>query len=379
MTRVLFLTCHLAGSGHLVRTLALARAVVARGAAALVISGGRPLAHLGAGGVDLVQIPPLGVRGLDFSTLLRPDGTPAGDAYMAARGAAIAAAIGAFRPDALVTETYPLGRRRLGPEFEAAIGVARAAAPRLAVIASVRDVPEPPSAPDRLAAAAAARLRALYDLVVVHGDDAFLPLSASWPLPADCVAMTRHAGYVADPAPPSPGPRGSEVLVAAGGGARGGAMLDLAARAARLAARPWRVLVGGADAAAEAAALAARHPVPNLAVEPARPDYRVLLARAAVSVSLAGYNTVTDLTPLATPAILIPDETAGEREQAIRAAALAHLPGIAVLAADTAPEALAALAEAMAGRPRPPLPLTLDGAGRAARLILDTARRKAAA
>lgn len=378
MTRVLFLTCHLAGSGHLVRTLALARAVVARGAAALVVSGGRPLAHLEAGGVDLVQIPPLWVRDLDFSTLLRPDGSPAGDAYMAARGVAIAAAIGAFRPDALVTETYPLGRRRLGPEFEAAIGLARAAAPRLAVIASVRDVPEPPSAPERLAAAAA-RLRAVYDLVVVHGDDAFLPLSASWPLPADRAAMTRHAGYVADPAPPSPGPRGPGVLVAAGGGARGGAMLDLAARAARHSARPWRVLVGGADAAAEVVALAARHPAPNLTVEPARPDYRAILARAAVSVSLAGYNTVTDLAPLATPAILIPDQTAGEREQAIRAAALAHLPGISVLAADTAPAALAALAEAMAGHPRPPLPLALDGAGRAARLILDTARRKAAA
>ncbi|MCL5778143.1 glycosyltransferase [Limibaculum sp. FT325] len=380
MTRVLFLVSHLAGSGHLVRILALARAVTAAGAVARVVSGGRPLGHIGRAGVDLVQIPPLAVRDLDFSRLLAPDGEPADAAFMATRGAAIAAAIHAFRPDALVTETFPLGRRSLAAEFEAAISAARRVVPRVAVLASVRDVPEPPSAPDRLAAAAD-RLRTLYDRLIVHGDAGFLPLSATWPLPADLAAMTAHAGYVAEPAAPAeaPAPDG-EVLVSAGGGDRGRGLLSMAAQAAKGSRLRWRLLVGGADAATEASALAARYPAPNLAVEPARADYRARLARAAVSVSLAGYNTVTDLAPLATPAILVPDETAGEREQAIRAAALAGLPGVAVRPlAGLAPGDLAALAEAMAGRPRPPLPLALDGAARAAVLILETARRKAAA
>ena len=180
MTRVAFLCCHLTGTGHLVRILALARAVeAAAGAEALVISGGRPLGHLDASGLRLVQLPPVQVPDFDFSTLRTPSGEPADAAYLARRGAAIAEAIAAFRPDALVTETFPLGRRMLAAEFEAAIAAARAARPRAAVIASVRDIPEPPKRPGRREEAAA-RLRSLYDGLLVHGDAGFLPLSATW-------------------------------------------------------------------------------------------------------------------------------------------------------------------------------------------------------
>lgn len=379
MTRILFLACHLAGSGHLVRTMALARAVEAAGGEARVISGGRPLAHPDIDSAKIVQIPPLSVEGLDFSRMLTSDGTLADATYMAGRTKTIEAAIRAFRPAALVTETFPLGRRRLAAEFEAAITGARSLDPQTAIIASLRDVPEPPSSPARLEAAIG-RLRRLFDLLVVHGDAGILPLSVSWPLPPDLEAKTVHAGYiggdVAEEGARAPDPDG-EVLVSVGGGDRGRGLLELAARAAYHSPRRWRLLVGGADAAAASKALSAAHPVPNLCVEPVRADYRLLLSRAAVSVSLAGYNTVMDLAPIATPAILVPDETAGEREQAIRAAALARHSGIASRAlTELTPEGLGALAEAMAGHPRPPLPLSREGATRAADLILKATRRK---
>jgi len=84
MTRVAFLACHLSGSGHLARTLALARGVAAAGAQALVISGGRALPHLGAGGVALAQLPPVAVAGFDYARLLTAAGAPADAAFMAA-------------------------------------------------------------------------------------------------------------------------------------------------------------------------------------------------------------------------------------------------------------------------------------------------------
>lgn len=372
MTRVAFLSCHLSGTGHLVRTLALARAVEAAGAEALVISGGRPLAHVDAGGVRLVQLPPLAVPDFDFSMPRRPDGMPADAAWMAGRRAALEAALAGFRADALVTETFPLGRRRLAGEFEAAIAAARAARPGAAVLASVRDLPEPPSEPARIAEAAA-RLRRNYDALLVHGDAGFLPLSAAWELPEELAPMIRSTGYIASAAPPAGAP-GETVLVSGGGGPLGDRLMALAAEAAAYSRRPWHLLAGSAALADE---LSARHARPGLTIEPARPDYRRLLAGAAVSVSLAGYNTVTELAACDTPAILVPFDEHGEREQLIRAGRLAALPGFTVLRLGAlTPARLAEAAERAARGPRRAPPgIDLDGARRAAGIILELARR----
>jgi predicted glycosyltransferase len=374
MTRVAFLCCHLSGTGHLVRTLALARATAAAGARVLVIGGGRPLDHIGVSGIRFLQLPPVQVPDFDFSTLRTPEGTTADAAYLATRRTALERALTAFRPDALVTELFPLGRRILATEFEAAIAATRAANPATRIIASVRDIPEPPKRPGRLEQAAE-RLRRHYHALLVHGDTGFLPLSATWPLPADLTPMIHHTGYVADDPPPPCDSPGDTVLVAVGGGVLGRRLLELAARAAALSPRRWHLLTGGADAADLARGLAMRYGRANLAVEPARPDYKALLSHAACSVSLAGYNTVLDLAGCTTPAIILPFDEHDEREQVIRAERLARCDGFTVLrVADLTPAMLARAADtAAAGPRRKPLVLAHDGGARAAAKILELA------
>ena len=154
-------------------------------------------------------------------------------------------------------------------------------------------------------------------------------------------------------------------------------LLALAAAAAALSPRPWHLLTGGADAAELARGLTAKHRRANLTVEPARPDYKALLAEAACSVSLAGYNTVLDLAGTATPAIVVPFDEHDEREQVIRAERLARCDGFTVLrVADLTPSILAAAAETAATGPRrAPLALARDGAAHAAAKILEIAAR----
>lgn len=368
--RIAFLVTHLMGSGHFVRTLAIARAVHGAGGRALVISGGRPLPHIDDAGIEIAQLPPLSIRDLDYKILRGPDGAPAGAAYMAARGAAIADALSRFAPDVLVTELFPFGRRALAPEFEAAIA-ARPAGCRLAV--SIRDVLEPPSKPKR-AEETRARL-APFDLILVHGEDAVAPLALSWPghglAPApDIAARIAYTGYVLAPAPAAAdGPGAGEVLVSVGGGAVGRGLLDVAAQAARLSARPWRLLVGDAGDCARLCAIG-----PAMA-EPLRKDYRAMLRRAALSISLAGYNTAVDAAVRGGPSILIPMEEGGEQEQLIRADAFAALPGLTCLRiADLTPKALHMAAEAAIAAWRPhPAPLHTDGAADGARRLIALA------
>ncbi len=190
------------------------------------------------------------------------------------------------------------------------------------MLASIRDILATPSRHERIAATQA-RLDA-YDAVLVHGDPAFLPLDASWPVAAALAARLLYTGYVdeAESVSAPAGPR-SGIVVSGGSSAAGLPLQEAAVAAAHLTpALSWRILVGRAVPEAAFAALVSAASA-NAVVERARPDFRALLSRAALSVSQAGYNTVLDLLHGGCPALLVPFEAGHETEQRLRAETLA--------------------------------------------------------
>ena len=100
------------------------------------------------------------------------------------------------------------------------------------------------------------------------------------------------------------------------------------------------------------------------------PDLAALLARARVSVSQAGYNTVADLLAARCRAVLVPYAEGGETEQPRRAAILADR-GLAVVVeeAQLTPAALATAIDAALALPDPVFAVALDGADRTRSLI----------
>ncbi len=322
MSRILIAVTHLLGAGHLTRAASLARAFAEAGHTVTLVSGGMPVALPRLDGIRLVQLPPVRITGTAFTALLDPEGTPVTPERLAARRQTLLAAVAEAAPDAVITELYPFGRRVLAPEFETLVAVVQAASPRPLLLASIRDILATPSRRDRIAATHA-RLEA-YDAVLVHGDPAFLPLDASWPVEATVAARLRYTGYVdeAETVPAPGGPR-SGIVVSGGSSAAGLPLQEAAVAAAHLTpALSWRILVGRAVPEPAFAALAAAAPA-NAVVERARPDFRALLSRAALSVSQAGYNTVLDLLHGGCPALLVPFEAGQETEQRRRAETLA--------------------------------------------------------
>ncbi len=385
--RVMIAVTHLLGSGHLARAALLAAAFRDAGHRVLLASGGLPAPHVavppagpGAGALTVVQLPAVASDGADFARLLRPDGTPADAAWLEARAAALVAALRDLHPDVVITELYPLGRRSLAAEFRALLEAAAAQRPRPVILASVRDILAPPSKPAR-AAEAEATVAAFYDAVLVHADPARIPLQASWPVGPALAARLRYTGFIA---PPPPGPPAAEaagaILVSAGGGDVGAPLFDAALDAAAEGPpRRWRILAGGPRAAAECARLAARAAALGLTqvtVEPARRDFREMLAAAAASVSLCGYNTALDLLATGTPGVLVPFDAGRETEQGLRAAMLARRPHFAVVpaAALTGGAINAALARVLAAGRFAPDCAMLDGAAASVRLAEDLAR-----
>lgn len=363
--KVMLVVTSLMGAGHLQRTLIIARAIRAAGGKAIVVSGGRPIAHLKADGVAVEHIPPLSSDGIDYSRMMTPEG-PADEAYMRSRAARLVDLFEEHRPDALVTELFPFGRRALSSEFLTLLAQAKGKAK---IYASIRDVLEP-KRKEKRAEETALRLRRWYDGVLVHGDPDLIGLEATWPLVDRFQDAIRYTGYVAEPAPPAEPASAGEVLVSVGGGVLGRALLETAVQAAGRGVRPWRLRVGGADAAAEVQRLQQGAGDAPVVIEAAASDYRARLAACACSVSLLGYNTCTDLLLAARPSVICPMREGDEREQRIRAQAFSRLSGFHELE-EVTPEALSDLVEnAIAAGPGAPHGVRMDGAATTAKMLM---------
>ena len=373
----LFWVQSLLGSGHLRRALLLAEAFAARGADVTLVNGGPP-GPWTAAAVRVVQLPPIAAKDGDFGNLVDGSGRPVSAELSTQRQQALLGLLDA-RPDVVVTEMFPFGRRAFRGELLPLLHAAKALRPRPLVLASVRDILVSKPDPDRY------RWRVEtcvdhYDRVLVHGDERLLPFVASFPPAAELGARVVHTGFVHLGPPSSTQVEAPTVLISAGGGAVGAELLRaaLAARPrTRYANDPW-LLVGGQNLPGEAfRALASSLPA-GCALERHRPDLAVIIGRCAVSVSQAGYNTVVEGLAAEARMVLVPFAAGEEDEQERRAWRLVEL-GLAqrVGEAELSGELLAQAIDraGVAARPHA-ADWSFDGAARSATIVANLLRER---
>ena len=372
--RVMIWVQHLLGIGHRRRAAALARALAERGADVAFVTGGAGAPEVDPDRVRVVALPAARAADASYRGLVDEHGREVDDAWRAARRDRLLAAFAAHAPHVLVTETYPFGRRLLRFELEPLVEHARAARCRL--VCSIRDVLQPPSKPSRARAAADCVL-ACYDAVLVHGDPAFVGLEASFPETERIRQLIRYTGYIAagpGPAAP-PGVGEGEIVVSAGGGVVAHRLVETALESARRGPRlAWRMLIGP-NAGAGALAVWRRSSPENAIVEPNRADFGSILSRARLSVSQAGYNTVTDILAAGVRAVLVPFSGEGEREQSIRARVLADAGVARVIDEDclSSETLLDSVCLSVASAVSPRRRVRLDGAAESAEAVLEIA------
>ena len=325
--RVFFYVQHLLGIGHLRRAATLARALAAGGFDILLVSGGAPTEGLALEGARFHQLPPLRAADAGLKDLARLDGTPLDEAFRANRTRRLLDLFRAEQPDVLMTEQFPFGRTQLRFELMPLLEAAQDLPSPPWIVSSVRDVVRRSASPARVEEMVATF--EAFDVLLIHADPALVRFEESFPAWDEVKTRALYTGYVAD-ADPAHAPHGEvgksgvgkgEVIVSAGGGAVGAPLLHAAIQARSmtpLADRRWRLLVGPNVPDADQAALA-KAATADILVEPARDDFPVLLANAALSISQAGYNTVIETLCHADRAVLVPFGTARETEQADRA------------------------------------------------------------
>jgi len=374
--RILFWVQHLLGIGHLMRAATLARAFEAHGFAVTLVSGGMAVPGFEPRIDRFVQLPPTRATDRYFKVLVDARDNRIDEAWKAMRRDRLLSVFAETRPDIVLVELYPFGRRQMRFEVEPMLEAAHALPDRPLIVSSVRDILVEPDKPERIDEMVA-RLRRYFDLVLVHGDGAFIPFETTFPRLAEIADLTRYTGYVVDTPPPREGPGApgwGEVIVSTGGGAVGSELIEVALAARPLTAladAPWRMLAGHNLPDDRFVALAAAAPR-GVTVERARPDFRRLVANCRLSISQGGYNTVMEVLAAGVPAVAVPYAGGLESEQTLRCGLLAERGALQIVAEkDVTPASLAAAIDRAAAQPPGAVTLDTGGAARSAALVKD--------
>jgi predicted glycosyltransferase len=336
------------GMGHLVRSLAVAGALTER-FRVMVLNGGRmPKAIYVPPGVQVVNMPPLGVN--EVNQIVSHDGRTSVERALDCRKKMIRTCLDNLHPGVVLVELFPFGRKNFAVELLPLLQEARSDETRALVVCSVRDIlsgkkENQQKSDDR----AAALVNEYFDVVLVHSDPSFARFNESFHPTVALKVPLIHTGFVAQRAQVTsifPSTR-KRIVVSAGGGVAGEALLRMAIEAHDHFDDPEieMKLIGGPFLPGEAwnklRALARGKPqlslvkyVPNLFEE---------MRGAAASVSQAGYNTCIDIVRAGVPALVVPFAKDNDGEQYKRALRLQHLGAVRMLREkDHSPARLAA-------------------------------------
>ena len=319
--RVLVYVESLLGIGHGVRAATVVRALQQRGLDVTCVSGSLAMEESELAGAKLIRLPSVKAADASFTGLVDENGRVVDEAWWRRRSSALLNAYREIQPQIILIEGFPFSRWQFRHELLPLIEAAKSYA---AIVCSVRDIIVAKRDPRRIDAIVEL-ITNKFDVVLVHGDEALVKFSKTFPAAKQIENKLRYTGYIASDVPEtiaeSDIARG-EVLVSAGGGAVGSKLMSVALEARALGAlkdHPWRLLTGKNMPESEILALekqAGDHE--GLIIERFRTDFPSLLMSCAVSISQAGYNTIVDLLVARARAIIVPFSTDSETEQTLR-------------------------------------------------------------
>jgi predicted glycosyltransferase len=375
---LLFYCQHSLGMGHLVRSLALAASLAERFRVVLLNGGKLPKGLAVPKGVEVVNLPPLGLD--TEGRLVSRDGRRTAERAKELRRALIIKTYRSLRPGVVLVELFPFGRKKFAGELLPLLEEARTEPTRRPlIICSLRDILVGKRAEQQKHDTRAAETANRYfDAVLVHSDPAFARLEESLGSYHSLAVPIHYTGFVLparEQTKEKPTKDERQILVSAGGGIVGAALFRAAVTAYTLLRQTEDVtmkIVTGPFLPEEAwrSLRESARRLPGLSVRRFVPDLCAEMYGSASSVSQCGYNTALDVLRAGVPALVVPFADGGEDEQMKRARRLESLGALRVAElAGLEPHSFAReLRELLTFRPRRSA-LDMRGGQNAARLI----------
>lgn len=379
--RVVFYSHDAQGLGHFSRNTALAQAL-ARWLPELT---GRPVTGLLLNGVpesdpanlpegfDVVTLPAVCKQGRDYDPR-RLDLSL--DTVTSLRSDIIRATLRSFAPDLVIIDRHALG---IDGELLPALQTLRREYPGVALVLGLREVLDDPQATAReWTRVSPGQVRNLYDEIWVYGDQAVHDLRATGELPRELHELVRFQGYLAI------GRSTKELecdlekpyLLTTTGGGSDGFDLCMAAARAKVPHGYRQVLVTGPQMPDEQFQRVVQAARKRTLVMRQLPDVAGPLHHAEAAITMAGYNTATEVLATTTPALFVPREWP-RTEQLIRAEALAGQGAVDVLRQEElSPDAISQWWHGALGARADRTHLALDGLQTVAHSAADIVARR---
>lgn len=307
--RILFYCQSSLGIGHTMRSLRLITGLMARFDVCLLQGGSAVPASMYPQGLDVISLPPITA---DEEFVHLQSGAPgiSLEQILAQRGDTILQTCHHFRPDIVMVELYPFGRRKFGPEIDPLLKQARKQGAR--VICSLRDILVPKRDPIHHEARAVDIANRRFDAILVHGDPGFYRLDETFGRVDDLRIPILYTGYVAPNSVPSVASTREPTIVASLGGGRFGhelarAVIAAAPRLSDHCDHRIELYTGPFCPAARVADWVNDHGhAPNLSIETFTRDFSSRLGRVDLAISLGGYNTTMDILASGVRALMYP-------------------------------------------------------------------------
>ena len=331
MKTLLFYCQHILGIGHLIRSMAIARGL-SQDFKVYFVNGGEVIQDFPIPeGIEVINLPAIKTDP-NFQELQVPDGFADVDAALAYRRGLLLEVCDRIRPTAVMVELFPFGRRRFSTELIPLLERAKVHGAK--TICSLRDIVVTKQDQARHEAKVCKLMNRYFDQLLIHGDPSFLPLENSFSRVGDLTSEVHYTGYVVPDVDREFTPRSETdppmILASVGGGRFGHELLNCVAQASQFLEDriPHHIQMFTGPFAPEDVfnrlqSIAAQRS--NLTVQRYTPDLLSYMAKADLSISMAGYNTTLNVLQTGVRAIQLPFTGNDDQEQRLRSTRLEQL------------------------------------------------------
>lgn len=286
------------GIGHFVRTVELARGL-SQYFSVYILNGGEIIPNFELPPtIQVIQLPAIyKEEGLN---LLKPvDPLSSIEGCLSMRGRVISHTMDIIKPDLLITEHFPFGLL-FEEEVIELIKKVKRRNPLVKIISSVRDIIESNQG-SKEDGHICNIIHSWYDLILVHGDEHFAPLSTSFPLASKLTVPILQTGYIVRERPTETTSTDPPIVLASvAGGRLGNELLDALVDSHRHTYQLRKhqlILFSGAfqkdyDVLSNKVSSLMKGCVKLFRFS--SDDYKKYLSNASLVISLGGYNSVLE-------------------------------------------------------------------------------------
>ncbi|MBL8202842.1 MAG: glycosyl transferase [Blastocatellia bacterium] len=366
--RLLFYCQPVLGIGHYIRSRAIVRAL--SDFDVCFVNGGEIVRGLEMPSeVEVVNLPAL-KSDAEFQQLQLSKSDFNLDEVKAQRTQQLRATYDRIKPEVVVIELFPFGRRKF--DFEL-LPLLEAIQSPTKVVCSLRDILVSKRQQEQFEQEACTLMNRYFDLLLIHSDPNFQRLEETFPRVPDLTCKVLYTGFVVQSRPLSERKQNDvpTLLVSIGGGRVGHELIDCAiAASGLLTIRHHLHIVTGPHCPNEIFAQLQQRIAQQatISLERFTPDFPALLQQADLSISMAGYNTCMDILSAGVRAILYPFTGNNNQEQTMRARKLEQL-GRVRLIQQLDPAQLAEAITQSLQTPVPPVTIDMNGAAATARIL----------